>query len=35
MMPNYKEMYFKLFNFIRDAIEQIEHQNYGKAASLR
>lgn len=33
-MSNYKEMYFKLFNSISDAIKQIGKQNYGEATDL-
>ena len=30
-MPNYQELYFKLFGAMADAVEQIEEQNYGLA----
>lgn len=33
-MPNYQEMYFRLFNAVTDALEQLEQRNYGLAAEL-
>ena len=30
-MPNYKQLYFKLFAAMADAVEQIEAANYGLA----
>ena len=33
-MPDYQKMYLLLFNAITDAMEEMENQNYGKAAEL-
>lgn len=33
-MPDYKKMYFRLFNYISDAIGQIEETNYGLANDI-
>ncbi len=33
-MPDYKKLYFKLFNSLTDAIEAFEHQNYGSAREI-
>ena len=30
----YKKLYFKLFNSISDAIQQIKSRNYGKAEDI-
>ena len=30
-MPNYQELYFKLFAAMADAVEQMENENYGLA----
>ena len=30
-MPNYEALYFKLFAVIADALEHMEHDNYGLA----
>ena len=33
-MPDYKKMYFKLFNSLTDVIEELEKHNYGKAGEI-
>ena len=33
-MPDYKAMYFQLFNAISDALAAQEQQNYGQAKEL-
>lgn len=33
-MPNYKKMYFKLFNSLTDAIEEFKKHNYGNAEEI-
>ncbi len=33
-MPNYKKMYFQLFNAITDALEETEKMNFGQAKSI-
>lgn len=30
-MPNYQELYFKLFGAVADALEHMEEDNYGLA----
>lgn len=33
-MPNYKELYFKLFSAAADAVEAIEAMNFGQAKEV-
>lgn len=33
-MPNYKELYFRLFSAAANAVEAIENLNYGQAKSI-
>ena len=33
-MLSYKKMYFKLFNSLTNAIEEINNNNYGKAKDI-
>lgn len=33
-MPDYKELYFKLFSAAADAVEAIENMNFGQAKAV-
>ncbi len=33
-MPDFKSMYFHLFNHVSDAIDAIEQQNFGQAKEI-
>ena len=33
-MPDYQTMYFTLFNVLTDAIEHMDHMNYGLARTV-
>ena len=33
-MPNYEQLYFKLFSAAADAVEEIEALNFGKAKEI-
>ena len=33
-MPDYKTMYFRLFNAVTDAVEELQKLNFGAAAEI-
>lgn len=33
-MPNYKELYFQLFAAMADAVEAVDHNNFGQARDI-